>query len=81
VLRGAVHSVHLSGPSHPEQEELESLGSWALVHGLATMINEGTIAPGMYGAPSARELITALLNSAHMEHKAGAQSAAKKRGK
>jgi len=26
-------------------EELESLRSWALVHGLATMIKEGTIAP------------------------------------
>ena len=81
VLRGAVHSVHLSGPSHPEQEELESLGSWALVHGLATMINEGTIVPGMYGARSARELITALLAVPHMEPKAGAQSAAKKPGK
>lgn len=81
VLRGAVHSVHASGPRHPEREELESLGSWALVHGLATMINEGTIVPGMYGARSVRELAAALLGSAHQEHETGAHSAAKKRGK
>jgi AcrR family transcriptional regulator len=81
VLRGAVQSVHASGPRHPQQEELESLGSWALVHGLSTMINEGTIVPGMYGARSARELAAALLGSAHMEHEASAPSAAKRRGK
>jgi AcrR family transcriptional regulator len=81
VLRGAVHSVHASGPQNPEQEELESLGSWALVHGLATMINEGTITPGMYGARSARELTASLLGLPHMEYKASAQSAAKRSGK
>lgn len=58
VLRGAVHAVQLPGPRH---QELDSLRSWALVHGLATMINEATIAPGIYGASSARELATALL--------------------
>jgi len=45
VLRAAVHSVRVSGRSHAPEEPLESLRSWALVHGLATMINEGTIAP------------------------------------
>jgi AcrR family transcriptional regulator len=63
VLRGAVHSVQESGPHDAAQEELESLRSWALVHGLATMINEGTIAPDIYGACSARELTAALLGS------------------
>jgi AcrR family transcriptional regulator len=63
VLRGVVHSVQVSGPRPLAQEELESLRSWALVHGLATMINEGTIEPGFYGAHSARELITALMGS------------------
>jgi len=43
VLRAAVHSVRVSGRSHAPEEPLESLRSWALVHGLATMINEGTI--------------------------------------
>ncbi len=63
VLRGAVHSVHVSEPRHAPDEPLESLRSWALVHGLATMINEGTIVPRIYGASSARELANALLNS------------------
>src|SRR5580692_2493351 len=67
VLRGAVHSVHVSEPCHAPDEPLESLRSWALVHGLATMINEGTIAPRIYGASSARELITALLRSPQAE--------------
>src|SRR5271170_1103386 len=62
VLRGAVRSVEGPDPRDAAHEELESLRSWALVHGLATMINEGTIAPGIYGARSARELITALVN-------------------
>jgi AcrR family transcriptional regulator len=61
VLRAAVHAVHASGLQH--SEELESLRSWALVHGLATMINEGTIAPGTYDLKSARELAAALLGS------------------
>jgi AcrR family transcriptional regulator len=61
VLRGAVHSVHLSDKRHTPDESLESLRSWALVHGLATMINEGTIAPGIYGARSARELAASVL--------------------
>jgi AcrR family transcriptional regulator len=69
VLRGAVHSVHVSQPRHVPDEPLESLRSWALVHGLATMINEGTIAPGIYGASSARELITAVLGSPQAEKK------------
>src|ERR1700674_2266751 len=45
VLRGAVHSVHESGPRPARQEALESLKSWEVVHGLATMINERTISP------------------------------------
>jgi AcrR family transcriptional regulator len=69
VLRGAVHSVHVSDHQHAPDEPLESLKSWALVHGLATMINEGTIAPRFYGAGSARELIAAVLNSAHPKKK------------
>src|SRR6202795_2680514 len=69
VLRAAVHFVHVSEPRHAQDEALESLGSWALVHGLATMINEGTILPSTYGASSAQELITALLNSAQAEKK------------
>ncbi|HEV7358673.1 MAG TPA: TetR/AcrR family transcriptional regulator, partial [Steroidobacteraceae bacterium] len=78
VLRGAVHAVRVSGPGHPAPEELESLRSWALVHGLATMINEGTIAPGVYGASSSRELAAALLGSPQMEKTSSASSAAKK---
>jgi AcrR family transcriptional regulator len=78
VLRGAVHSVQVAGPRPLADEELESLRSWALVHGLATMINEGTIAPDIYGAGSARELITSLLGSPPMEKKGSASSAAKK---
>jgi AcrR family transcriptional regulator len=81
VLRGAVHSVHVSDRRYALDESLESLRSWALVHGLATMINEGTIAPRIYGASSARELITALLNSPHTEKKVSAPSAARKRRK
>jgi AcrR family transcriptional regulator len=78
VLRGAVHAVQVSGPRDPAPEELESLRSWALVHGLATMINEGTIAPGIYGAGSARELTAALLGSPQMEKSSNAANAAKK---
>ena len=63
VLRGAVHSLKVSDPRHAALEELESLRSWAIVHGLATMINEGTIAPDNYGAGSVRELTSALLGS------------------
>jgi AcrR family transcriptional regulator len=81
VLRGAVHSVQVSGPRHLAREELESLRSWALVHGLATLINEGTIAPGIYGARSARELATALLGSPQMEKKSSTSNVTKKRGK
>ena len=40
------------GPRNAAQDELESLRSWALVHGLATMINEGTLTPDNYGARS-----------------------------
>jgi AcrR family transcriptional regulator len=65
VLRGAVHSVQQSDPRDAAHDELESLRSWAFVHGLATMINEGTIAPGIYGASSARELAATLLGSPH----------------
>src|SRR5258708_22155547 len=82
VLRGAVHALQVSGPRDPAPEEIESLRSWALVHGLATMINEGTIAPGIYGAASPRELTAALLGSPHMEKIASSAShAAKKCGK
>ena len=63
VLRGAVHSVQQSIPGDTGHDDLESLRSWAFVHGLATMINEGTIAPGAYGMHSARELITALFEA------------------
>ena len=63
VLRGAVHSVPQATPRDAAHDELESLRSWAFVHGLATMINEGTIAPDAYGAHSARELIAALFNA------------------
>jgi AcrR family transcriptional regulator len=79
VLRGAVHSVQASGPRPLAHEELESLRSWALVHGLATMINEGTIAPGFYGASTARELITALIGSPQTEKKSSALNVARKR--
>jgi AcrR family transcriptional regulator len=81
VLRGAVHSVHLSGPRQAPQEALESLRSWALVHGLATMINDGTIAPHIFGANSARELITVLLGSPQTPKKGRASIAAKKRSR
>jgi AcrR family transcriptional regulator len=81
VLRGAVHAVQVSGVRDPAPEELESLRSWALVHGLATMINEGTIAPGIYGASSARELTAALLGSPQTEKPSSASNLAKKRGK
>jgi len=81
VLRGAVHAIQAAGPQHAGPEELDSLRSWALVHGLATMINEGTIAPGIYGASSVRELTAALLGSPHTEKAAGASNGAKKRGK
>jgi len=77
VLRGTVHAVQVSGPGHAAPEELESLRSWALVHGLATMINEGTIAPDIYGASSARELTASLLGSPQMEEKSSASSVAK----
>ena len=70
VLRGAVHSVQASDPRHTAQEDLESLRSWALVHGLATMINEGTIAPGVYGARSARELVGTLLAGGEIQRAA-----------
>ncbi len=78
VLSGAVHSVHVSEPRLASDEPLESLRSWALVHGLATMINEGTIAPHIYGASSARELITALLSSPQAEKKSNRPIAASK---
>jgi AcrR family transcriptional regulator len=81
VLRGAVHSVQLSDPGHTAHEEHESLRSWALVHGLATMINEGTILPAIYGARSARELAAAILNSPEAQKKDSASIAAKKPGK
>jgi AcrR family transcriptional regulator len=80
VLRGAVHSVQVSGSHPPAHEELESLRSWALVHGLATMINEGTIKPGFYGTHSARELITCLMGAPHMDMKSGTSSGSKKCG-
>jgi AcrR family transcriptional regulator len=70
VLRAAVHTLHVSGPRQAPHEELESLKSWALVHGLATMINEGTIAPRIYGASSARELATVLLSAPQPKRKA-----------
>jgi AcrR family transcriptional regulator len=66
VLRGAVQAVHGSGGEQTALVEIESLRSWASVHGLATMINEGTIAPGGYGARSARELTAVLLGSQQM---------------
>jgi AcrR family transcriptional regulator len=66
VLRGAVHSAQ-SEPRDAMHDEIESLRSWAFVHGLSTMINEGTIAPGIYGASSARELAATLLGSPHAE--------------
>jgi AcrR family transcriptional regulator len=81
VLSGAVHSIQPSSPRPPAQEELESLKSWALVHGLSTMINEGTIAPHIYGAHSARELISVLLNSPHLKNDGGAHVAGKNRKK
>jgi len=79
VLSGAVHSIQPSSPRPPAQEELESLKSWALVHGPSTMINEGTIAPHIYGAHSARELISVLLNSPHLKNDGGAHIAGKNR--
>ena len=81
VLSGAVHSIQPASPRPPAQEELESLKSWALVHGLSTMINEGTIAPHIYGAGSARELISVLLNSPHLKNDGGAHIAGKNRKK
>jgi AcrR family transcriptional regulator len=76
VLRGAVHSAQ-SEPRDTMHDEIESLRSWAFVHGLATMINEGTIAPGIYGASSARELAATLLGSPHAEKAASARLTAK----
>jgi AcrR family transcriptional regulator len=80
VLSGAVHTIQLSSPRTPATEELESLKSWALVHGLATMINEGTIAPQIYGARSARELVGALLNSSKLKPDESARTTRRKRG-
>jgi AcrR family transcriptional regulator len=77
VLRGAVHSVQQSDPRDAAHDELESLRSWAFVHGLATMINEGTIAPGIYGAHSARELAAILLSLPHAEKTDSARLTAK----
>ena len=77
VLREAVHSAQ-SDPRDAMHDEIESLRSWAFVHGLATMINEGTIAPGIYGANSARELAATLLGPPQMEKKGGASNAANK---
>ena len=76
-----MHSVHVSEPRLASDEPLESLRSWALVHGLATMINEGTIAPRIYGASSARELITALLSSPQAEKKSNRPIAAKSKAR
>jgi AcrR family transcriptional regulator len=81
VLRGAVHAVQQSDPRDAARDELESLRSWAFVHGLATMINEGTIAPDAYGARSARELTTALFESPQMDKRGSASNAARKRSK
>jgi AcrR family transcriptional regulator len=81
VLRAAVHSLRPADPRDAGPEELDGLRSWALVHGIATMINEGTIAPGNYGARSARELITALLDSPHPENKGSTRPAETKRKK
>jgi AcrR family transcriptional regulator len=81
VLRGAVHAVQLSGACDPAPEELESLRSWALVHGLATMINEGTIAPSIYGARSARELTAAVLGSPQMQKESSTSNQANNRRK
>jgi AcrR family transcriptional regulator len=81
VLRGAVHAVQMAGPGASAPEELESLRSWALVHGLATMINEGTIAPRIYGASSARELTAAVLGSPQMEKKSSTSNLAINRRK
>jgi AcrR family transcriptional regulator len=78
VLRGAVHAVQQAGPRDAAQDDLESLRSWAFVHGLATMINAGTIAPGLYGARSARDLATTLLGSPHADKEGSARVAAKK---
>jgi len=76
VLRGAVHSAQ-SDPRDAAQNDLESLRSWAFVHGLATMINAGTIAPDLYGARSARELTAALFESPHADNEGSARLAAK----
>jgi hypothetical protein len=80
VLRGAVHSAQ-SDPRDAAQDELESLRSWAFVHGLATMINAGTIAPELYGAPSARELASVLLESPHAKKESSARLVEKRTGK
>lgn len=77
VLREAVHSVQQSAPGDAAHDELESLRSWAFVHGLATMINAGTISPGIYGASSARELAAILLGSPHAEKAGSARLTAK----
>lgn len=71
VLRGAVHSALVPGPADPVHEEIESLKSWAMVHGLATMINEGTLTPDNYGARSVRELTAALLGSPPIQQAGG----------
>src|SRR5271168_4810072 len=78
VLRGAVHSAQ-SDPRDAAQNDLESLRSWALVHGLATMINERTIAPDIYGADSARELAAALLEGPQADQEGSARLLGKKR--
>jgi AcrR family transcriptional regulator len=71
VLRAAVHSVHEAAPQSASLEPVESLRSWALVHGLATMLNEGTIVPQTYGASSARELAHIMLGAPPSEKKGG----------
>src|SRR5271154_3063236 len=78
VLRGAVHSVPRPEPRDPRQDDLDSLRSWALVHGLATMINERTIAPDIYGADSARELAAALLEGPPADQERSARLVEKK---
>ena len=76
VLREAVHSAQ-SEPRDAMHDELESLRSWAFVHGLSTMINAGTIAPGIYGASSARELTATLFESPRAKKEGSAAVAAK----
>lgn len=60
VLQSAVAATLTQKEDSGKAASRRSLGAWALVHGLATLINEGGVNPFDYGAKSA-EALTAML--------------------